>query len=336
MQAYELAQFGLDALTLVERPTPVAEPGTVLVRVRAVSLNYRDLLVVKGHYDPRLQFPRVPCSDGAGVIAAVGAGVTGWQVGERVMGAFFPNWHDGDLAPAKLRPALGGDTDGLLREYAVLSATGIVRTPAHLSDEEAATLPCAALTAWNALCGEGPIAPGDVVLLQGTGGVSLFGLQIAKLCGARAIITSSSRDKLLRAQSLGAEAGIDYRAVPEWDKRARELTNGLGVDHVVEVGGAGTLNRSLRAVRPGGRISLIGVLAGGSGPLDTVQILMRGLRLRGIYVGNQAQFAAMNRAFSQHQVRPVIDRVFAWDQAPAAFAFMESGGHFGKIVIAVG
>jgi NADPH:quinone reductase-like Zn-dependent oxidoreductase len=327
--------FGLDSLTLGERPDPTPGHGQVLVRVRAVSLNYRDLLVTKGQYDPKMPLSRIPCSDGAGEVLALGPGVTRWKVGDRVLSLFLQNWQGGEITTDKARGALGGDLDGMLAERVVLPETGLIRPPDHLSFEEAATLPCAALTAWNALTGPEGVTAGETVLLQGTGGVSLFALQFAKLLGARAIITSSSDEKLARARKLGADDGINYKTTPDWDKKARELTGGSGVDQVIEVGGSGTLNRSLRTVRTGGRISLIGVLAGGSGTVDTVLVLMRSLRIRGIYVGSREMFEAMNRAITLHKLKPVIDRVFPFTESRAAFHYLESGAHFGKVVIAL-
>jgi NADPH:quinone reductase-like Zn-dependent oxidoreductase len=336
VRAYVLQNaFGLDSLTLTERPEPSPGPGQVVVRVRAVSLNYRDLLVVQGKYDPRMPLPRVPCSDGAGEVTAVGPGVTRVRPGDRVAGLFMQGWVEGDLTAAKARTALGGDLDGVLAEQVVLSAEGVSPVPDHLGFEEAATLPCAALTAWNALMVQGGLRPGEAVLLQGTGGVSVFALQLARAGGARVLITSSSDDKLARARSLGADAGINYRTTPDWDRRARELTGGTGVDHVVEVGGAGTLNRSLRAVRTGGHIALIGVLAGAGGPVDTVLILHRAVRVQGVYVGSREMFEAMGRALTINRVKPVIDRVFRFEQAADAFRLLEGGGHFGKVVIRV-
>jgi NADPH:quinone reductase-like Zn-dependent oxidoreductase len=337
MRAYVLQDsFGLSSLKLVQRPEPAAGPGQVLVRVRAVSLNYRDLLVVKGQYDARMPLPRIPCSDGAGEVLAVGPGVSRVKTGDRVAGMFMQGWLEGGLTAAKARSALGGDLDGMLAEQVVLSAEGVSRFPDHLSFEEAATLPCAALTAWNALLVQGGLKPGETVLLQGTGGVSIFGLQFANMAGARALVTSSSDDKLARARALGADEGINYKATPEWDRRVRELTGGFGVDHVVEVGGAGTLNRSLRAVRTAGHISLIGVLSGAGGPVDTVVILARALRVLGVYVGSREMFEAMCRAIGQHRLKPVLDRVFPFTEAPEAFRLLESGGHFGKIGIQIG
>lgn len=334
MRVYHIdGGFGIDRLALAERPDPVPGPGEVLVGVRAVSLNYRDLLVVKGLYNPKMPLPRVPCSDGAGVVEAVGPGVTRWRPGDRVCGAFMPRWADGPMTRAATDSALGGAIDGVLAERVVLPEGGLVETPGHLSDEEAATLPCAAVTAWNALSFDQP-PPGSTVLLQGTGGVSVFALQLARLMGFRVLVTSSSDEKLGRARELGADAGCNYRATPEWDKWALEQTGGLGVDRVVEVGGAGTLERSFRATRLGGHVALIGVLTG-AGAVNPTPVLMRNLTVRGIYVGSVAHFEAMNRAIARHRVAPVVDRAFPLSDAAVAWRHLESGSHFGKIVIRV-
>ncbi len=331
MKVVELSTFTLDSVAVAERPDPRPGPGEVLIRVRACSLNYRDLLILKGLYNKKLPLPLVPLSDGAGEVAAVGDGVTRVKAGYRVAGCFMPAWVDGDPTEAKARSALGGGGTGMLAEYVVLPAEGVVRYPEHLSPEEAATLPCAAVTAWHALVTEGGLKAGDVVLTQGTGGVSIFALQFAKLCGARVIATSSSDAKLERVLKLGASDGINYKATPEWGGRARELT-GAGVDHVVEVGGAGTMPESMRAVRMGGRISLIGVLSG-AGQFNPTPVLMKNLRVQGIFVGSREMFEAMNRAIALHQLRPVIDRVFPMSEVRAALHHMESGAHFGKVVI---
>lgn len=336
MKAYEIQkEFGIDSLVLAERPDPRPGPGQVLVRMRGFSLNYRDLLVVKGLYNPKLKLPFTPFSDGAGEVVEVGPGVTRVQVGDRVAGCFMQSWVAGELTEAKARSALGGALPGVLAELAVLSEEGVVRAPEHLRDEEAAALPCAALTAWHALVTEGQVKAGDVVLVQGTGGVSLFALQFARLLGARVIATSSSDDKLTRALQLGAGAGINYKTTPEWGKKARELAGGDGVDHVVEVGGAGTLGESLKAVRPGGRVSLIGVLAGGGGQVGLYPVLMKNIRVQGIFVGSREMFEAMNRAVALHALRPVIDRVFGFGEVREALRHMESAAHFGKIVVRV-
>ena len=334
MKVYEIRdRFGLDALQVAERPQPQPGPQEVLLKVRAASLNYRDLLVVKGLYNPKMPLPRVPVSDAAGEVVGVGPGVTRVKTGQRVAGIFMQKWLCGELTEAKARSALGGDIDGLLAEYAVLHEDGVVTVPDHLSDEEAATLPCAAVTAWHGLVAEGQVRAGDSVLAQGTGGVSLFALQFARLSGARVIITSSRDDKLKRALGMGAADGVNYKTTPEWGERVRELTAGRGVDHVVEVGGAGTLGQSLRAVRMGGRISLIGVLSGATGQVNPLPVLMKNVRVQGIFVGSREMFEAMNRAIALHRMRPVVDRVFPFAGAPAAFRYLESQAHFGKIVI---
>ncbi|HTU90117.1 MAG TPA: NAD(P)-dependent alcohol dehydrogenase [Gemmataceae bacterium] len=333
MKVYEIRdRFGLDALTLTERPQPQPGPHEVLVRIKASSLNYRDLLVVKGQYNPKMPLPRIPLSDAAGEVAAVGPAVSRVKVGQRVAAIFMQKWLAGDLDETKAKSALGGAIDGLLAEYALLHEDGLVQVPDHLSFEEAATLPCAAVTAWHGLVTEGRVKPGDTVLLQGTGGVSLFALQFARLAGARVIITSSNNDKLERARKLGAAEGINYKETPEWGDKARELTGGRGVDHVVEVGGAGTLGQSLRAVRMGGQISLIGVLSG-AGQANPMPILMKNVRVQGIFVGSREMFEAMNRAIAVNQLRPVIDRVFSFAEAVQALRHMESASHFGKICI---
>jgi NADPH:quinone reductase-like Zn-dependent oxidoreductase len=335
MKVYEIRDgFGLDSLRQADRPEPKPGRGEVLVKVKAVALNYRDLLVVKGVYNPKMNLPRVPCSDGAGEVVAVGEGVSRVKPGQRVAGLFMPAWLEGELNDAKAKSALGGSVDGLLAEYAVLSEDAVVAVPPHLSDEEASTLPCAAVTAWNGLVHAGGVRPGESVLVQGTGGVSLFALQFARLAGARVIATSSSDEKLARVKGLGASDGINYRATPEWGETVRHLTAGRGVDHVVEVGGAGTLAQSLRAVRTGGHIALIGVLSG-YGQVNPLPILMKGVRVTGIYVGSRDMFEAMNRAIALNGLRPIIDRVFPFSDAAAAFRHMEAAAHFGKIVIRI-
>lgn len=335
MQAVELQnEFSVDSLHVVERPRPTPGAGQVLVEWDAWSLNYRDLLMVKGLYNPKLRLPFTPLSDGAGRIAEVGAGVSRVKTGDRVAGNFMQTWIDGEVTDAKAKSALGGALPGILEEYSVLDAEGVVLIPEHLTTEEAATLPCAAVTAWNGLITEGNIQAGNTVLIQGTGGVSLFALQFAVTRGARVIATSSSDEKLARVREMGAAETINYRTTPEWSSRVLELTGGQGVDHVVEVGGAGTLGQSLRAVRMGGQISLIGVLAAGvTGQFNPTPILMKGVRLQGIFVGNRVMFETMNAALAQHKVHPVIDRVFEFKDFQDSLRHLESGAHFGKIVV---
>ena len=336
MRAVEIrGGFGLENLALVERPDPLPGPGQVLVRLRAAALNYRDLLTAEGKYNPKQKLPLIPCSDGAGEVAAVGDGVTRVRPGDRVCTVFAQKWISGRPTRERLRSTLGGPLDGTLAELAVFDQEGVVKTPDHLTDEEAATLPCAAVTAWSALVTEGGIKAGDSVLVQGTGGVSLFALQLAKLLGARVIATSSHDEKLARAREMGADETINYREVPAWGVRAKELTGGEGVDHVVEVGGAGTLQQSLLAVRFGGTISLIGNLAGTRSELLLTHVFMQKICVQGILVGDRESFEAMNRAIALHRLRPVIDRVFPLEEAPAAFAQMAAGNHFGKLVVRI-
>lgn len=326
--------FGLDNLALVDRPDPTPGPGQVVVRVWAASLNYRDLLVARGQYNPRMPLPRVLGSDGAGEVAAVGPGVTRWKVGDRVVGCFFQGWADGPVTEAATKTALGGDRDGVLAELVLFDEGGLVPVPSGLSFEEAASLPCAAVTAWHALTAGG-CGPGQTVLVQGTGGVSIFALQLATALGARVLVTSSSDDKLARAMTMGAAAGTNYKTDPDWDKWAKSQTGGAGVDLVVEVGGAGTLEKSAKAVRLGGFIGLIGVLAGGAA-FNPLGLMMRSARLHGIYVGSRAMFEAMNRVIEGKGIKPVIDRTFPLADAAEAFRHLESGSHFGKVVVRLG
>ncbi len=326
-------EFGIDHLHVVERSAP-KPGGGVMLKMKAWSLNYRDLLVVKGLYNPKLKLPFVPLSDGVGEVIGVGEGVTRVKVGERVAGCFMQRWIGGALTDAGAKSALGGGVPGIGQEFVELPEDGVVKLPEHLSDEEAATLPCAAVTAWNALIAQGGIKAGDTVLVQGTGGVSIFALQFARLMGARVIATSSSNAKLERVKKLGASDGINYKETPAWEDQVRELTGGVGVDHVIEVGGAGTFNQSLKSVRTGGAISLIGVLAG-KGDVNLLPVLMKGVRVQGIYVGSRDMFEAMNKAVALAQMRPVVDRVFDFKDIRGALQHMEAGAHFGKICLRV-
>ncbi len=336
MRVWQIASFGVDSLEFVERPTPVPKAGEVLVKVHAISFNYRDLLVVKGLYNPKLKLPRIPCSDGAGEVVAVGEGVTAWKPGDRVAGIFMQNWLDGPPNAAKYRGALGGDIDGMMAEYVALKETGLVAIPRHLDFQEAATLPCAAVTAWNALAA-GDLKPGGTVLIQGTGGVSIFALQLARLRGARGLGISSSDQKLERAYSLGLDAGLNYKQNPEWDRWALDQTGGEGVDLVVEVGGAATLPRSLRSLRIGGAIAQVGVLSGQAepAPFPVASVLHKQVRLKGIYVGSRRDFEDLNKAIALAVLRPVAED-FPWSQAREALGRMEEGSHFGKLVLTVG
>jgi NADPH:quinone reductase-like Zn-dependent oxidoreductase len=333
MKAYEIqAKSEANPLTLVERDEPTPGYGQVLVRVRATSLNYRDLIVSRGRYSG-MRMPVIPMSDGAGDVVSVGSGVTRVKVGDRVAGIFFQTWLAGGITPAVMKSDLGGGIDGMLAEYVVLDQNGLVTLPEHLSYEEGAALPCAAVTAWHGLVTKGKIKAGESVLVLGTGGVSIFALQFAKLHGARVIVTSSSDEKLARARQLGADETINYTVTPNWEERVYELTGGLGIDQAIEVGGAGTLAKSLQAVRYGGRVSLIGVLTGFGGEVNPMPVLQKSIVLQGIYVGSRDMFEAMNRAIAQAQLKPVIDRIFPFDEAPEAYAYLERAGHFGKVAI---
>jgi NADPH:quinone reductase-like Zn-dependent oxidoreductase len=337
MRAWQVAGgFGLEALQQVELPPEPVGPGQVRLQMRAVSLNYRDLLMVRGHYDPRQPLPLVPCSDGVGEVVELGPGVRRVGLGQRVCPSFNQAWRGGELDRSALRATLGGPLPGTLQTEMVVDAEGLVVVPEHLSDEACATLPCAGVTAWRALVTEGRVRPGEVVLTLGTGGVSLFALQIGVMLGARVIVTSSSEAKLERARELGAAHGIHYGQDPAWGASALAWTGGRGVDLVMELGGADTLDQSLRAVRPGGTVALIGVLSGVKSPLLLTRILMNHVRVQGVFVGAREDLEALCRALAAHpEVDPVIDRVFGFDEAPQAFAHLASGAHMGKIVVRV-
>jgi NADPH:quinone reductase-like Zn-dependent oxidoreductase len=336
MKAYQFTQFnGPEGLTLTDLPEPTPGPGQVLIRVRAVSLNYRDLLVARGQYAGELPAGLTPLSDGAGEVVAVGAGVSRVKTGDRVAGIFFQTWLDGGIKAAYHGSALGGAINGMLAEHVALSEEGVVKLPDYLTYEEAATLPCAAVTAWDGLIEQGHLRAGETVLLLGTGGVSVFALQIAKMHGARVIITSSSDEKLERAKSLGADAGINYKTTPDWDRAVWALMGKAGVDHVVEVGGAGTLEKSLKSTRYGGHVALTGVLTGLAPQISPLDILWKSLRVSGIYVGSRAMFERLLSALAVSETRPIIDRVFGFDEARAAYEYMETGQRFGKVVIRV-
>lgn len=324
--------FGLENLRIVELPELSPGPGQAIVRVRACSLNYRDLVVLKGGYGRSVKPPLTPLSDGAGEVTAVGPGVKRVKPGDRVCGIFMQRWLAGNPDDDNAASALGGAIDGMLAEQVCLDADGLAHFPLHLSFEEAATLPCAGVTAWNALVRSGRLRAGQSVLVLGTGGVSVFALQFGKLAGARVIATSSSDEKLARVRQLGADEAINYRTTPDWDKAVRALTGGTGVDHVVEVGGAGTLPLSIRAVARGGHIALIGVLAG-QGEIDPRPLFLKSARLQGIYVGSREMFEEMNRAIALARLRPVVDRVFGFEEIAEAMQYMETGAHFGKICI---
>jgi NADPH:quinone reductase-like Zn-dependent oxidoreductase len=336
MRAWEITTGdGVDTLNMAERPVPEPGPGQVAIKVHASSINYRDLTMIEDPISRGLPLPTVPNSDAAGEITAVGAGVTKFKAGDKVMSCFFEEWPGGPISQAAMDSALGGARQGVLAEHVVLDAGGVIAMPAHLSFSEAATLPCAGLTAWHALTRPAPVKPGETVLLLGTGGVSVFAQQFCNIMGARTIVTSSSDEKINRMWELGAGDAINYRTTPEWDARVLELTNGVGVDRVIEVGGPGTLQRSINAVRVGGAISLIGVLTGGGGEIVPTSLMRKSISLRGIYVGSYDMFEEMNRAITAHELNPVVSETFAFENARAAYHRMRSAGHFGKMVIEV-
>ena len=335
MRQYQIPTAGkIENLKLVDVPEPKPAHGQVLVRLRAASLNYRDLMIIENRYGAEMKPNLVPLSDGAGEVTAVGDGVTRVKVGDRVAGIFHQKYLGGRMTDAFAGSALGGDLPGVLSEMRVFEQDGLVHVPEPLSFDEAATLPCASVTAWDALFnGQHPLQPGDSVLTLGTGGVSVFAIQFAAAAGARVISTSSSDDKLAKSKSLGAGETINYRSTPDWDKVVKEMTGGAGVDHVVEVGGPGTLPKSLKSVRRGGEVSVIGLLTGPGGEINPLVLIPRAASMRGIYVGSRETFEAMNRAIVAKGIKPVIDRTFAFEDAPAAYQHLKSGSHFGKIVI---
>jgi NADPH:quinone reductase-like Zn-dependent oxidoreductase len=337
MISYEIQKYGgPGGLKIVDRPLPDPGDHEVLVRIKAASLNYRDLVVLRGQYDRNPIPGRIPLSDGAGEVVAVGPAVTRFKAGDRVAACFFQGWSAGRFKAEMHRAALGGRIDGVLVEQAKFHEESLVHLPAKFSFEEGATLPCAAVTAWQSLIVRGQLVPGETVLLLGTGGVSVFGLQIAKSAGAKVIITSSSDQKLERARKLGADAVINYKTTPDWGKAAADLAGNEGVDHVIEVGGAGTFTQSVRACRSGGKIGLIGILAGREGETEIFPIVTKSATIFGIYVGSREMFEALNRALEQSGIHPVIDKVFPFQSAPEAYEYMASGSHFGKVVITVG
>jgi NADPH:quinone reductase-like Zn-dependent oxidoreductase len=335
MKVFQLQDdWSVENLVISERREPQVGPGQIKLRMKAASLNYRDMLVMQRGYGALTgSLPLIPISDGVGEVVEIGEGVTRVEKGNRVCPMIHPHWICGPPTKKRLGDLLGGPQDGVMAEFMVVNEKSVVRIPSYLTNEEAATLPCAALTAWTAIVAEAKIHAGDTVLVQGTGGVALFSLQIAKLIGAKVIIISSSDEKLEKSYQMGADEGINYRKKPEWGKIARDLAGGEGVDHIVELGGNQTLPQSLRAIRPGGSISLIGVLSGGNMDVRLGLIVTRYVRLQGITVGNRDGFEKMSRAFDQQKLKPVVDRIFSFDQLREALDYLGSGSHFGKICI---
>lgn len=330
------APWGPDALKVVDKPDPKPGPGQVLVRMKAVSLNYRDLLMINGMYGRGAANTTdviTPFSDGCGVVEAVGEGVTRFKTGDRVATLFFQNWVSGPPNLEKLMSALGFPIPGAGAELQVFSQEGLSKAPDFLTDHQVATLPCAALTAWRGLFVDARLDPGDTVVLQGTGGVSIFGLQFAKAAGYRTLITSSSDEKLARAKALGADHVVNYKATPAWSGPVREATGGRGADFIMEVGGGGTIQESMKAIKIGGHIAIIGVVAGAGEPFNPAALIGNSAKLQGLSVGSRDMFEAMCRAIELHRIEPVVDKVFPWTEAKAAFAAMAGGEHFGKIVL---
>jgi NADPH:quinone reductase-like Zn-dependent oxidoreductase len=333
MKSWQINQFGLDALHLVDSPQPQPGPGEVLVRWRAWSLNYRDLAILQGTYLPGLPLPFTPLSDAAGEIVAIGDGVTAWKPGDRAISHYVQSWQEGPATLENTRATLGGPLPGTLSELGILPEHGLVPLPAHLSFAEGATLPIAALTAWSALFNAGDLRPGATVVLEGTGGVSLFGLQLARAAGLRTIITSGRDEKLARARTMGADATLNYRATPDWARHVREFTQGYGADFVLDVGGPATIGEALQAVRMGGRIAFVGFLGGTALNIDALALIRSGATIHSLRVGSRTDFRQLLRSLELARLHPPIDRVFSFHEVPAAFAHLRQAAHFGKIVV---
>lgn len=333
MRAIELQKFGTEHLVEVERPRIAPGPHDISIQMRASSLNYRDLLMVRGAYNPRQALPLVPLSDGVGIVVEAGDEVTRFKVGDRVCPVFAQGWIAGEPSRQNIRRTLGGPVDGTLQEFFNVDENDAVLAPKNLSDQEAACLTCAGVTAWSALMTHGNLKAGDSVLIQGTGGVSMMAMQFALAAGANVVVTSSSDEKLERLRGLGVQHTINYKTTPDWARAARAMVGGDGIDHIVEVGGAGTLNASIRAVRPGGSIYVIGVLAGNTQDINVIPILMQNIRVQGILVGHRESFEAMNRAIELLNIHPIISHAFGWTDVANAFEVMAAASHFGKIVL---
>jgi len=335
MKAIEISEaFGIDRLRLVERPDPDPDAGQLLLKMNAASLNYRDWLMVTGKYNPRQPLPLIPCSDGAAEVLACGDGVKGFAPGDRVLPIFAPRWIDGKPTKEKLRPTLGGPLDGVLTQRMVIDAESVVRAPTHLGDAEAACLPCAGVTAWNALVVHGEVSVGDRVLVQGSGGVSIFVLQLALALGAEVWAISGRDERLERMREMGAAETLNYKTVPEWGREIRKRSGG-GVDLVVDVGGGATLPQSLAAVGLGGRICQVGNLGGGTADLNLIPLLMQQVRLQGVLVGDRTSFQALNALVEEKEIHPVVDRTFEWTQSRDALEYLAAGRQFGKVCLKI-
>jgi len=337
VRSYWFERFGIDNLVVKEHEQSQLGPGQVRVKMRAASLNYRDLLMIKGLYDPKILASSglTPLSDGAGEVIEVAPDVSRFKIGDRVAAIFLQDWLSGECRQEMTKSALGGSIDGVLATYKIFNQAGLVHLPEHCSYEQGSTLPCAAITAWHALVIAGKVKAGDTILVQGTGGVSIFALQFAKMSGAKIIVTSSSDEKLERAKKLGADFLINYRNHPDWEVEARKITGGEGVDCIVEVGGAQTLSKSFKATKMGGKVLLIGILSGIETGISPLPVLMKTLCVQGIFVGSRAMFESMNKAIESNHLHPVIDRVFPFSEAAEALRYLESGQHFGKVVIKI-
>lgn len=333
MRAFELKAHGFDGLHQVDIPQPKAGPGEILIKLLAASVNYRDLAIVSGRHRGKL--PVVPLSDGVGVVVEAAEDVRSFKVGQRVCPVFAPGWGAGKPSETSMSRSLGGDSDGVLREFMTLSASDAVGVPEHLTDEEAACLPCAGVTAWSAVVGFGRVKPGDIVLIEGTGGVALFALQFCKAAGARVALVSSSDEKLAKAKELGADFLLNYKSEPEWGPAIRKLAGGKGVDLVVEVGGAATLAQALAALKFGGRVAQIGLLTGLAAQMPLQHFVPKAATIQAILVGSTASFQDMARAVAEHRLRPVVSSVALFDKAKEAIESLSKADHFGKIVIRI-
>lgn len=334
MRQIELPEFGLDNFALVDAPRPEPGPGEVLIRMEAASLNPRDAQIAAGHFTPNIPFPLVPLSDGAGTVVAAGDGVKSLSVGDRVTPLFFPNWVDGEATAGERSISLGLEWPGVAREYAAYPETAVVKVPSHLSAAEAACYPCAGLTAWTSLVEKSSIGEGDWVLLQGTGGVASMGLQLAKGLGARAVVISSSDEKLARARELGADHTINYRSNPEWGAEAFEVA-GHGVDAVLEIGGSGTLPQSLEAIRHGGHINIIGYMAGVEMGITVFPLIIKNANFHGIGAGHRSAYEAMLSLVGEKQLRPSVAETFPLEEIRAAFELLAGGSPFGKVTLSI-